>query len=527
MKYLAHISILLGIVLAAVSSARGQYGLYGAPDGYAQNGPYGVPDAQPQNGPYGVPNAYPETAAAPETSQYEYPSTSSDSYYSAKPSDFTTGYDGAAPQASPPAQPPASSAGYTQQSPYSPAAYSAADRYAWRYGNEPSPGDLPSRQVPQLNPNAPQGPSVVTQMLDESPGHGVPSAYPATSSSGCGIDFSCAGEGCATAWKPCWYGSVAWLTLGRDNPNTLWTTYEDGNNANQLSTNVDLEWGNGGEVTIGRTYSCGCWNLEATYWQLSPQEGEVSVTNPNNVSTTFDFADVVYADAALAGLMPVDLFDGAAEHRVWRRSKVHDVELNMIRNRNCGADACMRTWDLDWSIGVRYFHFEEDWAFRSRALGGSWANPATIGNLEDHISNSLVGFQFGLDVNYQCFRKVRLFFRPDFGIYNNRITNRFLAYRSDGQNFAPDPASTVAGSYPVHSSTDKISFLTELDLGLEWQFNPRWTMTAGYRVLVATGIGLAQNQVPPYIVDIPEIASIDDNGELVLHGAFVGLQFTY
>jgi hypothetical protein len=69
--------------------------------------------------------------------------------------------------------------------------------------------------------------------------------------------------------------------------------------------------------------------------------------------------------------------------------------------------------------------------------------------------------------------------------------------------------------------------MTQVDLGLDWQFQPNWTLSAGYRVLVASGIGLADHQIPPYIVDIPEIADIDHNGQLVLHGVFAGLEWNY
>jgi hypothetical protein len=49
----------------------------------------------------------------------------------------------------------------------------------------------------------------------------------------------------------------------------------------------------------------------------------------------------------------------------------------------------------------------------------------------------------------------------------------------------------------------------------------------GYRVVAATGIGLADNQLPQYMVDIPEIANIDHNGQLILHGAFMGITYNF
>jgi hypothetical protein len=406
-----------------------------------------------------------------------------------------------------------------------PLASSAADQLAYA-PTKPAPS--PSRKQ-QLEPVGRKGPSTITQMLDEAPQPVAPGGY--SCNLGCDADYGCGmgSMGCEPCCAPLWYARAAWLTMGRDRPNTVWTTYEAGNNANQLPTEFDVEWGNGGQITIGRDFCCGCWSLEGTYWGLTPLEGQVSVTHVNGVSTPLDFTDVVYANPALAGFMPVDLFDGADEHRVSRRDEVHNVELNLVRNANCGAvcNPCGARLDIDWLVGVRYFRFDEEWAFRSLQSGGSWANPLTVGNLEDRITNNLVGFQFGFNVDYQCHPNVRLFARPKFGIYNNQINNTFRAYRSDGENFGPDPASGVPGTFPVQSTSDSLSFLTEIDLGLAWQFNPRWAATVGYRVVAATGIGLADNQIPHYVVDIPEIAAIDRNGQLVLHGAFAGLEYRF
>ena len=55
----------------------------------------------------------------------------------------------------------------------------------------------------------------------------------------------------------------------------------------------------------------------------------------------------------------------------------------------------------------------------------------------------------------------------------------------------------------------------------------RWSARVGYRVVVATGIGLTDNQIPFYVTDIPGIRDIDHNGELILHGAFFGLAYNF
>ena len=64
-------------------------------------------------------------------------------------------------------------------------------------------------------------------------------------------------------------------------------------------------------------------------------------------------------------------------------------------------------------------------------------------------------------------------------------------------------------------------------MGVEWFFAHRWSARFGYRVLAISGIGLADNQIPPYVVDIPAIADIDTNADLIVHGGFATLTFNF
>ena len=368
-------------------------------------------------------------------------------------------------------------------------------------------------------------PNVVDQMLSET---SRPLPPPWGSDAGCEPGGGCGPAGCGTlvdcgpcdpCLQPKWYASASGLIMTRDKANRLWTTYESGNNPNQLPTDSDWQWQGGGEIRFGRSFSCGTWAVEATYWTLDPFTSMISQTHANGVSTPLDFTDVVWADPLLPG-SPVDLFDGAAEHRVWRRAEVHNVELNVIRSQ--WDSNCCGPLDLDWSAGVRFFRFDEDLTFGSRdGSTTNWTGDLTgVGYLDDEIVNNLVGAQFGCDLNYRV-DAWALFLSPKVGIYNNRIEHRFSAYRGDGELFDVAPAGYP--SYPVSSTKDVVSFLTEIDLGLRWHFATMWSAEIGYRVVVATGMGLADHQIPNYVVDTPELADIDYNGNLLLHGGFAGL----
>ena len=321
------------------------------------------------------------------------------------------------------------------------------------------------------------------------------------------------------------------LVLGRNQANKLWTTYETGNESNQMlnSQDIGLEWKWGGEVRFGRRFCCDQWALEATYWTVDNFEGSVQGVNPNGfVSTTLTVGWVNFDGDPNSHNGGTMWFDGALRHRLQRRDEFHNVELNLVRFSQPGL--CSSCWDVDWLLGVRYFRFEENLLFSTEANPNNLPDPVlTDPNafLEDNITNSLAGFQFGCNIDYTLLPGWRLFAAPRFGIYNNHIRHYFNAGLSDGTIAVPDVGSGQTGSYPVNSSVDVVSFLTQFDVGVQWQFNPCWTVEAGYRVVAATGIGLADNQIPQQVVAIDELADIDRNGELILHGAFVGMTYNY
>jgi len=67
--------------------------------------------------------------------------------------------------------------------------------------------------------------------------------------------------------------------------------------------------------------------------------------------------------------------------------------------------------------------------------------------------------------------------------------------------------------------------LGELNVGVGYQFAPCWRLVGGYRVLGATGIALSPNQIPNNFTYMPGISKINDDSSLLLHGAFVGLEW--
>jgi hypothetical protein len=308
--------------------------------------------------------------------------------------------------------------------------------------------------------------------------------------------------------------------MTRDKANRVWTTYENGNEVNQLTNTNDVAmgWQWGGEVRIGRRFCCDLWALEATYWTLAPFDGSLSVTSPAGLGTPLNDRQVEFG-----GETADDWFgNGALEHRLWRRNEFHDVEINAIRNWLAGG--CDSAWSVGWLAGFRFFRFDENFTFASVQNGGSWSDPDTVAFLENRVTNNLWGFQTGVNVDYCLAKNVRVFATPKFGIYDNHITHYFDIHLGNGTH--ADTGSTgVPGEFPVSAHTDVVSFLAQFDLGLDWRFAERWSARVGYRVINVTAVALADHQFPQYLVDIPEISKIKTNGDLILHGAFAGLTY--
>jgi len=516
MRYLCT-AVTIGVVTLAATTAAAQLGLYGAPApiGYQQ------PAASPL--PYGQPAG---AAAQPHPQGY------------------------AAPYASP----------YGSQAPV----YSAStQRPAEDLPREPAPPTAPGAQIP-ATPSPSDAPNPVERMLDEVSGNSCyapASCGPVADCDGGGPFAGCEPVGCETGWLrgavgrferacglggdtgcgdacgvgcgpapcPAWYASVSALTLTRDKPNKVWTSYETGNEPNQLfhtAREMSYEWG--GEIRMGRKFCCDpCtggyrFGLEYTYWTVNPMESSFVGTHPSGVSTALTVGQVEFD-----GTSATAWFDAALEHRLRREDEIHSSELTLISYSALGGRNS--PWNISFSGGFRYFHFDERLVFGTLADPNNLPVPGTTPDeafIDEDITNDLYGFQFGLRSEYCLLGRFSVFAEPKFGIYNNHIEHTFRMYLEDG-TVADTGSSGVVGTYPVRSDDDVLSFLTQIDLGCTCYFTPRLSASLGYRVVAITGIGLADNQIPPYAVDIPEIADIDHNGDLILHGAFANLMYAF
>jgi len=505
-----HIWVLSAALGWAASPAWGQ-GLYGAPEMVRLN-PASTPSGPP-SGYLGSPSGYSAMGTQYASPQPTYPQ------YSRTPAMAT----GVSPSV-------ASRPGWSGYAPAQPSAYSRNDDPG--YGNRP---------VGVVSPDAASVSNGALGSMTPEPAGTQPShpAGPRFGESGSGFDDAacgnfwcgpaCGGEN-SRCFRTVWYASANGLMMTRTSANGVVTTYETGNFPNHLmqTTDAEVDWRGGYEAKIGGRFGPQRrWAIEGGYWAVDGFQGfaGASLLPASTVSTPLRVDGIEFA-----GVNGDHYFNDASGHRLRRENRVQNVEVSILCWFGGGGDPCACSpFDIAVMAGPRYFVFEEELAFGSLAGGGTWGGNGGLDEayLRDGITNSLIGGQIGFDAGCHLGSTLRIYIAPKFGIYNNHIEGRFDAVRGDGTVATPTAASGESGTYPVFADKNVFSFLGQVDAGVEWRFHPQWCAFIGYRLVAATGLGLADHQIPAYIVDIPSLSDAKHNGDLLLHGGLAGLNVEF
>ena len=203
-----------------------------------------------------------------------------------------------------------------------------------------------------------------------------------------------------------------------------------------------------------------------------------------------------------------------------------DVEFNFVRTL-CGGDAVASTSTSSSAFAGSASRTDSSSAPNDATTASAYAGDWLY--LNDRITNDLVGLQAGFNASYRFADCWKVFVTPEFGIYNNHMTLDYNLYAvsAHGTQYQGSSQTYANPNYPVHATTDGFAFLTQVDLGLDWQITRHVSTQLGYRVVAVTGMGLSDSQIPFYGNDTQAIADIKHNDSLVLHGAFGGLTFTW
>ena len=140
--------------------------------------------------------------------------------------------------------------------------------------------------------------------------------------------------------------------------------------------------------------------------------------------------------------------------------------------------------------------------------------------------NQLFGFQLGGRGEYYLTRRLAMNFGHKVGLYGNHIEHESVIGGSAGLAMINN-GPNYGRYYYVENSKDDVSLLGELQVGLSYQCTPRWAITAGYRLIGATGMALPTNQIYPDLRGINDVEEIDSNGHVLVHGGYAGIEYGF
>lgn len=509
-------------------------GLYGAPEMLPLSPATGSPEVYRQNLPYGAynqtPDAYSGTQSYPQTPyQTQQPSQLAPPSLTPLPPQ-TAQYPYYAPlqplprsTAGYPTGPyPSGQGGYRPQRPVQgpyvgpaerPSGYRIAAAGANGSGSLTSnrPGPAPNQYAPYASEGS----------------FDAPAGGPNGGSSSTGSPFldALCGYECDPFYRPTWYARAYGLLFTRDRADGVATTVNPATGDWLMQTSdADVDWRGGYDVKIGAFFGQSKnWGVEGGYWTIDRFRGFSQASLAGGVDTALAVDQIEFG-----GVNGDSFFNNAAGHRIARVNRLESAEVSLVRR--CDVfDVCgFAPMDLTLLAGVRYVVFREELTFGGLTAGGTWGgNPTDEAYFNDRVINNLIGFQFGIDTGFRLARTLRIFATPKFGIYNNHIDARFDAYRGDFVRGNPTPGSGITGTYPVSVDRDVFAVLSQIDVGVDWEFAPHWSAIAGYRLLAATNLGLADHQFPNNVVDFASLATVKADGSLLIHGAFAGLQFEF
>jgi hypothetical protein len=140
-----------------------------------------------------------------------------------------------------------------------------------------------------------------------------------------------------------------------------------------------------------------------------------------------------------------------------------------------------------------------------------------------NVDNHLTGFQLGANMSYCVSCKCNLFWNSSFGLYNNHINSYQRVYGELG------PATWVGSgeNATVRSRKDDVAFAGEMLLGGAYDFTCNWRGILAYRAVAITGVALSVDQMPEDFSNEAEVALIDSNGSLIIHGVQAGVECRY
>lgn len=312
---------------------------------------------------------------------------------------------------------------------------------------------------------------------------------------------------------PRWYTSLAGLYMQRDRPmNQIISIQSNGGggfNTVITSQSADYDWRGGFEARIGRVLAP-TLALETSFAYLDPFEDDVSVRSLAN--DLFTVSGVFNTSANPPNMQTI--VDNARVHQLARQMDYLDLEINLVQS----GFATAGPFGMSMLYGARWLRIDDGLTFRAAAAGTELYDNggSTSCHYAINMVNHLVGFQVGSRAYWQPLSFLRFYASPKAGIYGTMIDETHHLCRDDGFH-----------GFELQTSKDDVSFVGQLDFGATFDLGCGLSLFGGYRAIFISGIGLADHQIPGGFTNSENIAYVETNAELILHGAQMGVQWQF
>ncbi len=297
---------------------------------------------------------------------------------------------------------------------------------------------------------------------------------------------------------PRWFDVHAeWLYWTRDFNDSLQLASQGILGPDALNLN-DLDFDNQSGFRITWAYPIAPASaLEVTYFgQLNWASSAVATGDYNLFSVFSDFGS-----SPLNGYPQTDY---AALQSVSLSTELDNGELN-LRHRWISANCLIHS---SWLVGARYLRLQEDMIYQTETQTSGLSYRLKT-------DNDLVGAQMGTDLFLCLTPRFKIGGEIEAGIYGNNARQRTNIQCPDW-----------VGLKERNHETD-VAFIGEAGVMALFRVTPRLTGRAGYQALFLDGVALAAdnfNTVSPFSA---RTSFIDNDGNIVMHGATVGFEWTW
>lgn len=291
----------------------------------------------------------------------------------------------------------------------------------------------------------------------------------------------------------------------------------------------DADFGNVGgiDASLVRRRATGR-GIELRYLSLNPGTETVQFAG-NPVTLIRDFGQI----GQLGGLTHEQAYNIADVHEVSREMSVQNVEFNLLRMGREARTVRGRQAIFEYLLGFRYFKFDESLSYSAFGIPAN-AFPGGDISRADYfadVENELYGVQFGSRTEFSLTERLGVLVGLKAGIFQNNFssTQRASVTGLDGQQRIAQVLNDPNQGTPFNLAGEDQDYtmLGEVDFGLTYRLTHRVRLRGGYKAIFVDDIAFAENQGTSNFNDIIANSTPNNDGDLILNGGYIGLDFAF